>query len=212
MKDLFLQAMRRRFACKVFDSSKSIKEEDFEAILESARLTPSSFGLEPTRILVIKNQKLRQEIQPLCWNQKQITQADKLVILTSKTMDLLSQTHYTTKMFERKVGKDKQALIDYKDKRYKNFLESNGYCDCNSLYQWTSRQAYLMASSMINCASFLNIDSCPIEGFEKKALEKLLGLDPFVEQISLILTFGYHLETPSAKSQRLEKSELITYI
>lgn len=211
MKDLFLEALQNRFSCKSF-SNQQINPEDFEAILEAGRITPSSFGLEPTRVLVIENQELRQAMQTYCWNQKQIVEADKLVVLTSKIMDLDSQSNYATNMFKRRTGEDKEALINYKDIRYKNFLQENSYTDSQSIFNWTSRQAYLVASSMINCASLLKIDSCAIEGFEKKPLEKLLGLDPFVDQISLIIAFGYHKNKPSKKAPRIAKEDFAKYI
>lgn len=210
MKNAFLDAMRARFACKSFDPTKEISLQDFEEILEAGRLTPSSFGLEPTRILVIENKALRKEMQSLCWNQTQITDSSKLVVLTSKVLDMDHRSNYVNRMISRKV-KDPEALVAY-SKRYGTFLANNDYKEAQSIYHWTSKQAYLIASSMMNCASFLHIDSCPIEGFEKKPLEKLLGLDPFSEQISLLIAFGYHAKKPEKRAPRLSKHEFVKYL
>ncbi len=208
----FIEAMEFRFACKKFDATKNISKQDFDTILESGRLTPSSFGMEPTRLLVVESKDIREKIKPLCWNQDQITQASKVVIFLSKISDMQHTSNYATRMFQRKTKKDEAALKAYKDERYGGFLQANGYLDSQSIFAWSARQAYLMASSMMDCAAFLQIDSCAIEGFDKKALEKFLAIDTFSEQIALLVTFGFRLDTPSTKSPRIQIDELVQYI
>lgn len=62
-----LDAFKFRHATKKFDESKKISEEDFNVILESGRLSPSSFGFEPWRFVVIQNRELREELKPVTW-------------------------------------------------------------------------------------------------------------------------------------------------
>ena len=208
----FIKAMQFRFVCKAFDVNKKISDCEFETILQSARLSPSSFGLEPTRYIVVKTASMREKIRTFCWNQPQITEASHLVILTSKIADLYPQSAYTTAQFKRKTGKDEEALRLYKDERYGGFLKANNYQDSQNLFNWSVRQAYIAASSMMNMAAFMGIDSCAIEGFEKKELETLLGMDTFSEQIALLLTFGYRKENPKEPSPRLDLNDLVSYI
>lgn len=76
----FLEAMRFRHACKIFDENKKIDEDKFLDILESGRLSPSSMGMEPTRFVIIENTQLKEKLRILCWNQVQITSAAKVVV------------------------------------------------------------------------------------------------------------------------------------
>ena len=209
MKNYFLEALHFRFACKKFDITRKISDENFNLILEAGRLSPSSFGLEQTRFIVVKTPKIREEMRPLCWNQSQITDSSHLVILTSQIANLHSESDYATRMFKKRVGDDKEKLKAYKDERYNNFLEQNHYTECQNIFQWSARQAYIAASSMMNMAAFLKIDSCAIEGFEKKALESFLKIDTFKEQIALLIAFGYRDPSQSKRSSRLPLDELV---
>ena len=207
----FIKAMQFRFACKKFDPSKQIPQDEFEAIIESGRLSPSSFGMEPTRLLIVRNKELKEKIRPLCWDQAQITDSSELIVYLSKIADLQSTSNYATRMFARKT-KDEQSLKAYKDVRYHNFLQENSYINAQEIFDWSAKQAYITASSMMNCAAYFGIDSCAIEGFERKTLEKLLNLDTFSEQIALLVAFGYRIENPKYKSPRIDTNEFITYI
>lgn len=207
----FLKAMKFRFACKAFDTQKKIPEEKFETILEAGRLSPSSFGLEPTRLVVIQTPSIREQIKPLCWNQAQITDSSHLVMLTTRVADLHPDSAYITRQFQRRVS-DEATLKAYRDERYRGFLVHNDRMDSKSIFNWASRQAYIVGSSMMNAAAFMKIDSCAIEGFEKSKLEQFLGMDTFAEQISLIIAFGYRKEDPKKPSPRLASNDLISYL
>lgn len=213
----FLEAMRFRHACKVFDTNKKISQEHLDIIIESGRLTPSSFGLEPTRLLILRDKDIRQNLKPLCWDQAQITDCSEVVVYLSKIADMAHTSNYATQMFERKVGGSKPEevrakLKAYKDERYAGFLAKNGYIDSSSIYHWSAKQAYLMASSMMNCAAYLGIDSCAIEGFDKDDVEAFLGLDRAKEQVALLICFGYRVSPPKHKAPRIAFNEFATIL
>lgn len=205
----FIEIMHFRHACKIFDANQKISPEDFEVILEAGRLSPSSFGLEPTRMVVVRDKSLREKMKPLCWNQEQITTASELVVFKSRVADLKAPTNYVSKMVARRSSKDTSAYEAYQQ-RIRGFLVANDLLGEN-IINWTSRQAYLMASSMMNCAAFLGIDSCPIEGFERGGIEELFGIDTFKERIVLMVPFGYRLNEQPSKKFRLSLDELVEY-
>lgn len=211
MENDFIKAMRFRHACKKFDETRSIPQEVFDSILESGRLSPSSFGMEPTRLLVVRDKEKKEQLKTLCWNQDQITQASELVVYLSKIADMRSDTNYAMWSFMRK-GINADRIKAYKDERYKGFLQDNGYVDSQSIFQWSARQAYIVASSMMNCAAYLGVDSCAIEGFEKDGVERFLGLDIFAYQVALIMTFGYRIEAPKRSAPRISMNDFVQYI
>lgn len=203
----FISAMNFRHACKVFDNNKKITKEDFETILEAGRLTPSSFGLEPTRLIVLQNNEIREKIKPLCWNQEQITTSSQVVVFKSKVADLQADTNYVFNHINQRM-KDEAKTKAYLQ-RFGNFLINNNITTENMIH-WTAKQAYLMASSMMNCAAFMGIDSCPMEGFDQKKLEEFFNIDTFSERIVLIVAFGYRVN-PQSQQYRISMQELVEY-
>ncbi|RDU66553.1 NAD(P)H-dependent oxidoreductase [Helicobacter didelphidarum] len=211
-QDIFLDAMQFRFACKVFDKHRKISDDEFEAILESGILSPSSFGLEPTRMLIVRTQEMREKIKEACWNQDQITDASQTIVFTSLKVDMLPNTNYVFNKFARRV-KSADKIKYYATERYgKNKLENSGFLtDIEKLGLWSIHQAYIMATTMMNHAAFLGIDSCMIEGFDKNLLESTLQLDTFQEQVALVLCLGYRNMEQSPRL-RMNKHEIIKFI
>lgn len=196
----FLEAMEFAHACKIFDETKKIPHDQLQDILEAGRLTPSSFDLEHTRLLVIQFQELKNAIQPFCWNQKQIPTCSELVVFKSKVKDIIAPSQYIEESMQKR-GLDErymQRLKGFQDENFKSHKE---------IEDWSMKQAYLMASSMVNCAAYLGIDSCYIEGFERENVERMLGINPQEERVAL-LCFGYRIKEPKPKF-RISKNQLV---
>ncbi len=202
----FLDAMGFRHACKRFDTTKQIPSETFESMLEVARLSPSSFGMEPWRIIVVRDAKLRKALKPSCWNQNQITECSELVIFTTDNDVVRSGSGYVRKMFERR-GLDEDAVSNYMNV-YKNYLEPIE-SDELLMQNWTAKQCYIAAANMMTYAATLKIDSCPIEGFDKEEVEAILDL-PEERNVALICAFGYRVN-PQSERKRLTLEEIIEY-
>lgn len=185
-KQLLLDAYRFRHACKLFDETQKISKEDFEFILECGRLSPTSFGMQGVRLEVITNQELKEQLRPLCWNQPQITSCSHLVIFKTKTTALKPDSEWVKERFSER-GLPEEALNKYLEV-YKNFHTT---LKCDDIYEWGARQAYILLSSMITAAAYIEIDSCPIEGFSKQELEQALDIDTQEEEIALVCCFGY---------------------
>ncbi len=192
-KDLFLEAMEYRFACKLFDENRTIDRRDFLDILEYGRLSPSSFGMEPWRFVVITDRKRKEALRPLCWNQPQITTCSHLVVIAGD-VDAVQNDEYIEAMFARR-GLDEKSTKAY-IRRYKAFLQHQDI-EC-----WVQKQCYIAAANMMTGAAFKKIDSCPIEGFEKEKVEDFLG----VSNIALLIAFGYcAMQKPPKRRLSLEK-------
>lgn len=202
----FIEAMAFRHACKHFDTTKQIPAEQFESILEVARISPSSFGMEPWRLIVVRNESLRKALKPLCWNQNQITECSELVILTTDNDIVRSRSPYVRKMFERR-GLSAEAVDTYVGV-YKNYLAPIEN-DELLLENWTAKQSYIAAANMMTYAATLKIDSCPIEGFEKEQVEAVLDL-PQGKTVALICAFGYRVD-PQSPQMRLAMKEIVEY-
>lgn len=203
----FLESIYFRHACKLFDETKKIPQELFSEILEVGRLAPSSFGVEPTRLLVLRSQEAKNALRPLCWDQPQITTASEVVVFKSLLTDVVPPSEYIKKNTLRR----KMDFSGYEAfcARLGNFLKARGFVDDKVGY-WTALQTYITATYMVSYASYAGIDTCFIEGFEKKEVEKLYGLDCFKEQVSLIVCFGYRTKAQQAR-YRISIDEFVEY-
>lgn len=207
MKNKFLESVHFRHACKLFDENKKIPKEQFDDILEVGRLAPSSFGMEPTRLLVLRSDEAKQALRKLCWDQPQITTASEVVVFKSLQNDLVPPSEYV----KRNVLRRKMDTNTYESlcKVLGNYLETRGFSD-GRISQWSALQAYIMATYMVSYASYLRIDTCYIEGFDKPKVEKLYNLDTFKEQVSLVVCFGYRAK-PQQERFRISLAELVEY-
>lgn len=217
-KDSIMEAYYFRHACKVFDTDKKIPDEEFKFILETARLSPSSFGMEPWKFIVITDTKLKAQLKPHCWHQEQVTSCSHLVAVLTKTAAVTDET-YTTKMLERLVKdrKEVEGVLAI----FKNFLKEKitgfvtryfykKFTEDRPIYEWCARQCYIAASSMATSAAMREVDSCFMEGFKKEDVEETLGIDTAKEEVALLLAFGYRIKAQPQK-QRLAMEEIVEF-
>ena len=208
MKEKFLKAMNFRHACKVFDESKKIPDEDINFILECARKSPSSFGMEPWKFLVITNDELKEKLRPACWNQVQITSCSHLVIVLARIESVKPESGEPLKRFSRRDMP--QDMLDFYMDLYSKHLTTTLSSDEN-IWAWTSKQTYIALANMMTSAGSIGIDSCPIEGFEKAKLEEILELDTTKYQLSVVLPLGYRINEQSSQ-KRLSFDEVVEFI
>ena len=204
----FTKAMDFRHACKVFDESKKIDDEKIRYILEAGRKSPSSFGMEGWKFLVITNDALKEKLRPACWNQVQITSCSHLVVILAAIENVKPQSGIPAKRFARRPL-SKEQIDGYID-LYSNHLKETLSSDQNT-YAWTARQSYIALGNMMTAAAYVGIDSCPIEGFEKEKVEEILELDRSKYQLSVIVPFGYRLNAQT-EQLRLPFDEVVEFI
>ena len=206
----YLEILKFRHACKIFDESKKIGAGEFDFILEAGRLSPSSIGLEQWDFLVVQNKELREKIKAVSWNQVQITSCSHLVVILAKIKEIKFGSNYVDKMIARRADKDPEAIAA-RQKFYHDFLLSNFKNDDELTFQWSHEQCMIAATNMMNAAASLGIDSCPIEGFDRHALNEILGLDESEQRVAIVVPFGYRLN-PQPEKLRRQRAEVVTWI
>lgn len=208
MTNNFLDALNFRHACKIFDDSKTINDESLNFIMESARKSPSSFGMEGWKFLVISNKELREKLKPLCWNQPQITTSSHLVVVLANIDSLKPSSGEPKKRFERR-GLPQESVEKYID-LYSSHLKDTLSSDEN-IYHWSAKQTYIALGNMMTSAAYIGVDSCAIEGFEKENIEKLLDIDTTKHQVAVLLALGYRVNEQSTQ-QRLPFEDVVEFI
>lgn len=201
-----LDIFRRRVSTRYYDPARKISAEDFAAILDFGRLSPSSVGSEPWKFLVIQNQELREKIKPVAWGmQATIAEASHLVILLAKKHARYDSPFFSELMNRRGFTPEQRAAAL---ERYRSFqIHDIAIADDErALFDWASKQSYIALANMLTGAAMLGIDSCPIEGMDYAAVEHILAqaglLDPAEYGVSVAATFGYRARDIQPKPRR----------
>ena len=191
-----MEAMDFRHACKIFDETKKVSDEDINYILEAGRKSPSSFGMEPWKFLVITNQELKEKLKPVCWNQPQITTCSHLVVILAAIDAVKPESGVVERKFKRREMP--QEKVDFYINLYASHLANTLSSDEN-IYSWTAKQTGIAMGNMMTAAAIKGVDSCAIEGFEKEKVEEILGLDLTKYRLSVIIPFGYRINEQSSQ-------------
>ena len=213
-----LDVFRFRFACKRFDPAKMIPKEHFETLLETARLSPTSFGFEPWKLIVLTDPAIKQALDPVAWGARNsLAGASHFVILLArKTPDMLHSSAFVSHMM-RDVQQIPPDVAEQKRAKYRVFQESDFALleSDRAMFDWASKQTYIVLANMMTAAAMLGIDSCPIEGFDRREVDALLVkerlFDPERFGVSVMAGFGYRAEPPKHVKTRQPLDELVLW-
>lgn len=185
-----IEKFKWRYAVKKFDTRRKLTDEQLKFLLESLNLAPTSYGLQPFKVLVIEDKNIREQLKAQAWGQNQVTDASHLVIFAA-------QTHLTGKdvdAFIANISKTRnipvEALAEYEG-MMKNTIQSR---NPEQLTQWAARQAYIALGFLLSAAASANIDACPMEGFSNDAFDELLGLKAKGLTAVVMAPVGYRSE------------------
>jgi nitroreductase len=199
----FITDANWRYATKKFDTSKKVSAEDLANLKEAIRLSASSYGLQPYKVLLVDNPELRAQLQPVAWGQSQIVDASNLIVFANitnvgdKEIDAYFKDMTTTR------GISMEAV-----QGYSNFMKSKiASLSLEAKNNWTAKQTYLALGNLLNAAAELKIDVTPIEGFEPEKFNEILGLNQLGLNASLVATVGYrHTEDETQHYAKVRKS------
>ncbi len=207
--DTILDAFRFRHACKIFDPEKKIPNEQFETLLETGRLSPSSFGFEPWSFLVVQDPTLREQLLPVTWGAQKMlpTASHFLVILARKRPDMIWSSDYVTHMM-RDIHHLPEEMAEARREKYRTFQEKDFRLleSDRAIFDWACKQCYIALGNMMTAAAMMGIDSCAVEGFRADALEGIMadtfGIDTERFGVAVMAAFGYRVREPKPKTRQ----------
>lgn len=167
-----LNKLEWRYAVKKFDPAKKLSADQLEKLLAATRLSASSYGLQPYKILVVENPAVREQLKAVSNGQLQVTDASHLIVFARYTD--LNETHvddYMNNVAEtRNIAPEQLAGFSGVVKGTVNRLGAEGTA------VWSAKQAYLALGTLLTAAAVENIDACPMEGFDAAGYNRILGL------------------------------------
>jgi nitroreductase len=168
-----LEHLKWRYATKQFDPSTKISPEVWTALEDSLVLTPSSYGLQPWKFLIITSSELKEKLKPFSWNQSQVTDCSHYVVFTiKKNLTAEHIDHFVARTAELRGG-TVDAIAGYRNMMISDVIDGARSFNVN---EWAARQAYIALGNFMTSAALLGVDTCAMEGIEPVKYDNLLGL------------------------------------
>ena len=186
-----LDALKWRYATKQFDSERKIPADAWKAIEESLVLTPSSFGLQPWKFIVVEDEVMRELLFAESWQQAQVTDASHFVVLTVRTDLTMTDIDRWIECTAEAQGKSVEDLEGLKGM-------IAGFADHQTPEQrleWNTRQSYIALGQLMAVAAVMGIDACPMEGINPKAYNALLELEDTGYTTVVACALGYRSDS-----------------
>ena len=204
-----LEALNWRFATKAFVPARKIPATTWSALEETLVLSPSSFGLQPYRFLVINNPAVREKLLPHSWGQRQIVDASHLVVFAARTaVTDVEIDHYIDRIVEvRNIPRE--PLEGLRGMMGASLTSPGSEI---RIPHWAALQAYIALGNLLTSAGLLGVDACPIEGFVSAEYDALLGLKDEGYASVVVAALGYRSaedKYASFAKVRLPRVELI---
>jgi len=182
-----LDKLQWRYAAKKMDATKRVPADKVERILEAARLAPTSSGLQPFEIIVVTDPAVRARIQPIAWNQAQITEGSHLLVFAAWDTYTAERINMMFDLTNEQRGFKNEGWENYRQMLLGMYPQR----DAEVNFQHAARQAYIGLSAALMAAAFEGVDSTPMEGFDPKALDEILDLNARGLRSVAILPLGY---------------------
>lgn len=173
VNSVLLDQLHWRYATKKFDATRKIAPEDWRTLEEALVLTPSSYGLQPWRFIVVTDQATKEKLVKASWEQRQVAEASHVVVFAiKKDLNAGDVDRYLRRIAEvRQVAID--SLTGFRNVLLGSIQNPGAPVNVND---WASRQAYIALGNFMTSAALLGIDTCPMEGIEPTRYDEILGL------------------------------------
>lgn len=207
MSDI-LNALNWRYATKTYDSSKKISEKDLDEMLEAMRLSPSSFGLQPWKFIVVEDKELRKKIAKKAWNQSQVTEASHLIVICAKTD--ISEDYI--KNFIKDISEARNIPIESLKGYEDMMIGFRRNLSVDEVKNWTKKQAYISLGILLHTAAMKKIDATPMEGFSPEGVDEVLNLKEKGLTSAVLCALGHRSEKDLTANYKKVRHSISTVV
>jgi nitroreductase len=170
--DEVLAQFRWRYATKKFDPAKKIAPELWVKLEQAAIHSPSSYGLQPWKFVVVADPEVRKKLHEVSWKQAQILDASHLVVFAAKN----PPTPADVEEYVTRIAQVRSATVESLNEHKQRMLGSLSRMDAAQAHQWATRQTYIALGFFLSAAALMGVDACPMEGFQPEKYDEILGL------------------------------------
>ncbi|WP_288244827.1 NAD(P)H-dependent oxidoreductase [uncultured Chryseobacterium sp.] len=185
----YLEALSRRYSVKKFNA-EIIPPETLHNILESGKLSASSLGLQPYKILIVESKEMKEKLIPAFYNPSQISTCSHLIVIISKkTLD----ESYINGYF-RHISEVRETPAEKLDPFRNSINQHINQKTQDEIFNWAEKQSYIVLANLMYAAAMEGVDTCPMEGFRLDLIEEILEIDSHAEKVTVTLALGYRSE------------------
>jgi nitroreductase len=185
--DELLTSLRWRYATKKFDPARRIPADVWVAIEESMVLTPSSFGLQPWKFMIVEDPELRTRLRTVSWGQSQVTDASHYVVFTARTAITEADILAWTERLSQVQGTPLEHLAPL-HRAIEGFVKAMTPA---AVQAWNIRQIYIALGQLMTSAAMMRIDTCPMEGIDPGGYDRVLKLEGTGYSTAVACALGY---------------------
>jgi nitroreductase/dihydropteridine reductase len=201
-----------RYATKKMDPSKKVPQEKLDRILEAVRLAPTSSGLQPFEVIVVKNPAIREKLREAGYGQSQITDATAVLVFAAWDNYTEARINDVVTLTAAERGGKSETMTAYFDGLKGMYLPRSAEVN----FEHAARQAYIGLGLAVTAAAFEEVDATPMEGFETAKFDAILGLRERGLRSVAILPLGYRAEEGDwlrgAKKVRRPMDQFVTVV
>ena len=198
--ETMLAQLQWRYATKKFDPARKIAPELWSQIERAPVLSPSSYGLQPWKFVVVTDPEMRKTLHPVSYNQAQILDASHLVVFAAKNPPTEANVDRYVARTADVRGKTVAELAGFKQM----MMGSLSRMTPEAAFNWAARQTYIALGVFLSMCAAVGVDACPMEGFQPEKYDEILGLKAKGFTAVAIATAGYRSpDDPAAKSAKV---------
>lgn len=194
-----VDGLKWRYAVKRFDSTRKLTKDQINYLKEAINFIPSSYGLQPYKVLEIENPEIREKLRVAAYGQPQLTEAAHVFVFANFT-------DYNTDKVDAfiKLSAETNNIPEENSKGYRDMLNGMiGSMSPEQVSTWNSKQAYIALGALLSAAAEQEIDAAAMEGFDKSKFDEILGLKEKGLTSVCIGAVGYR--SPEDQNQFLKK-------
>jgi nitroreductase len=209
---ILIDKMQWRYAAKKMDATQAVPQDKVNRILEAARLAPTSSGLQPFEVIVVTNKDIRTQIQAVAHNQAQVTEGSHLLVFAAWDTYTADRINHMFDLTNAERGGTNEGWENYRQMLLKSYPAR----DAQVNFEHAARQTYIGLGAALIAAAFEEVDSTPMEGFDPKSVDDILGLAAKGLRSVALLPLGYRAKgqdwLENLKKIRRPVSEFVTEV
>ena len=199
-----LESLRWRYATKQFDTERSLGEEQVQQLLEATNLAATSFGLQPFKLLVLRDQAKQDQLVASSYGQTQVAEASHLIVIAIRTDVDADYIGDYVKLMESQRGLPEGTLDQYKS----DMVDAITAMDEQAREVWATKQAYLALGTLLAACASAKIDACPMEGFLAAKYDEFFGLPEMNLHAVVVVPIGYRAADDKYQNYKKVRWEL----
>ncbi len=198
-----IDSLKWRYAVKKFDSEKQLSDSQINTLKEAFNLTATSYGLQPLKLVIVKNKEIQQQLVPHSWNQQQVLQVSHLLVICTKDNFTTKEVTNYFNLVQKLRNTPDDVITPFKE-----FLTAEiSKKTQEELFLWNKNQAYIALGNLLTVCAIEKIDTCPMEGFTPEKYDEVLNLKEQNLKSVLVLPVGFRANDDYMKDLKKIRKE-----